>query len=311
VNIRPSSLSSQLEQTAASESIVVAVNGRFSGWQALEWAAAEAAARSAPLSIVHVLAPPFVLFDPLGGTGPMWIDSNAPDIGALILEEAERRTRMIAPSIAVTTHLECGRLAATLRDVGRDNALTVVGRSRTRRFGFLSASRRIARRATAPVAIVQLDDQRGSGPSAARIVLGIDNNAGPPSAVAYAFQAASRRGIGLTVIHACTPSVTTFDERADGGRIIENLRRLAAIDAVLQTYRDAYPHVDVRRRFVPGSAGAALAAESIAAALLVIGAQPLRYQHPSVGSVARAALRWAQSPIAIVRPTGSDCGRRS
>jgi nucleotide-binding universal stress UspA family protein len=300
VILRPSSLPSQLDLRPTKEAIVVAVNGGPSGWRALDWAAAEAATGGAPLRIVHVVAPSLVMLDPLGGTGSACIDPTATRTGALVLDIAERRASRIAP-VAITTHLECGRLASTLREAARGSALTVVGRSRPKPLGSRSVSCRILRRALAPVAIVQLDDERIGGPSAGRVVLGIDNTGGPTAAFTYALEAASRRGVGLTVVHAYQPSLTPPHRGVDACPPFDIMRRLAAIDDVVQIYRDTYPNVDVRRRFVPGAASIALAAESQAAALLVLGASTQRpLLHARAGSVARGALRWAQSPIAVI-----------
>jgi nucleotide-binding universal stress UspA family protein len=300
VDISPISMPKQLEPGPTGHSIAVAVNGGSSGWQALDWAAAEAAARRSTLRIVHVVVPPTVMSDPLGGAGPVWIDVGASEAGALVLEEAVRRAQQITPESVVTASLTCGALAAAISATSHDNALTVIGRGRPRRVGMTAASRRIARNVAGPLAIVELDEERQSGPSAGRVVIGIDGSAGPHAAVAYAFQAAARRGVGLTAIHACNAWITPLQERADKCRSLDSLRRLATIDDVLQTYRDAHPNVDVRRRFVHDSPSTALVAESKAAALLVIGVQPRGRLPRVLGSVARAALGRAACPIAMI-----------
>ena len=123
---------------------LVAVNGGTSGWEALDWAAAEAAARRSPLRIVHVVVPLAAMFDPLGGTGPIWADPDASEAGAQVVDEAVRRARQIAPDTTVTTSLTCGTVSAAIRAAGRDRALTVIGRSRPRRLGIAAASLRIA-----------------------------------------------------------------------------------------------------------------------------------------------------------------------
>ena len=289
MDVRNISMPGRLDPTPADDSILVAVNGGSSGWQAVDWAASETAAKGSALRIVHVVAPLKVMFDPLGGTGPVWIDMDASEAGALLLDQAVRRVRQIAPDTAVTTSLTCGTLSAAIRAAGRDHALTVVGRGKPRRFGIRSNSQRIARGTAGPVAIVELDEECHGGPSAGRVVLGIDDSAGPHGAVTYAFQAASRRGVGLTVIHA--------------SQRIDALRRLATIDDVLHIYRNAFPDVDVRRRFVSGSPGMALVAESRGAALLVVGARQRGRLPRVLGSIARSALGRAESPIAMISPS--------
>jgi len=197
VDTRHISMPTQLDSMLADNSIVVAVNGGTSGWEALDWAAAEAAARRSPLRIVHVVVPLAAMFDPLGGTGPIWADPDASEAGALVLDEAVRRARQIAPDSTVTTSLTCGTLSAAIRAAGRDQALTVIGRSRPRRLGIAAASLRIARRAAGPVAIVRLDGRRHSGSSAGRVVLGIDDAAGPPAAGGLTRNAGARVMPGL------------------------------------------------------------------------------------------------------------------
>ena len=183
----------------------VAVNGRPSGWQTLDWATAESAALRSALRIVHVINWPLPTLDARGGSALTWCATDAPEHGARILDEAARRARLIAPDTTISTHLEVGPLAAAVRKAARGDALIVVGRGRTKPLAFHSPGWRIARRACGPVALVELDDEPRTGPAAGRVVVGIDDTAGPPPAVVYAFHAASRRGVGLTVIHASTP----------------------------------------------------------------------------------------------------------
>jgi nucleotide-binding universal stress UspA family protein len=300
VDTRPDRIRPDRDLGDGVPSMLVAVNGRTSGWQALDWAAAECAARGSPLRIVHVINDTLLMLDPLGGGAFTWL-AEALEHGARVLDEAARRARVVAPEVVISTCLEVGSTAASVRRAGREDALIVVGRGRTMRLGRRSTGWRIACRACEPVAVVDLDHERRIGRSAGRVVLGIDEAAGPLAAVVSAFQAASRRGVGLTVIHACAPR-TGSRRHNEGGRVLDDLRELAAIDDALQEYGDAFPDVDVRRRFVTGSAGPALVAESDAAALLVIGARSSSRLHPTrLGSVARTALRWAGSPVAIIR----------
>jgi nucleotide-binding universal stress UspA family protein len=300
MDIRPDRIRPNLDLGDGCPSILVAVNGRASGWQALEWAVAECAASRSPLRIVHASNDTLLMLDPLGDRALLWLD-EAPEHGARVLDEAARRAGLVASDVVISTRLEVGATAASVRRAARKDSLIVVGRGPTNRRGLRSTGWRIARRARGPVIIVELDDERRIGPSAGRVVLGIDDSAGPPAAVVYAFQAASRRGIGLTVIHACPPR-TGSRRRNEGGRVLNDLRKLAAIDDALQEYGDAFPDVDVRRRFVAGAAGPALVSESDGAALLVIGARsPSRLNHTRLSPEARTALRWARSPVALIR----------
>jgi nucleotide-binding universal stress UspA family protein len=284
-------------------SILVAVNGGASGWQALDWAAAECAVRGARLSIVHVVNDISPMFDPLGACAYAWFSEADRERGARVLDEAARRARLVAPDVRITTRLEVGPTAAGVRNADRKDPLIVVGRGRTRPLGFGSTDSRIARRARGPVAVVELDPERRGGPSGGRVVLGIDEEAAPQPALVYAFRAASRRGVGLTIIRAGAGE-------PDGARRPDS-RQLAIDDAVTE-YGHAFQDVDVRCRFVGDAAGSALVAESSGAALLVFGARsPSRLRCARLSSLARCVLRWACSSVVIIRTPHSASPARA
>lgn len=311
MDISSSASTSRLDPRNVSGSIVVAVNGSSSGWQALEWAAAEAAARRSSLRIIHVIAPPLVMFDPFLGASLAWCDPRPQQVIAAFLDHAIHRARLIAPDVTVSANLECGDPASAIRSAGRSDVLTVVGRGRRRRFRRPSSSWRIARRGVGPVAIVNLDDRRTGGPSAGRVVLGVDGTGGPASAVEHAFLAASRRGVGLTVVHAWEPWTDEHGTPGVRSARSDEPRHVAEIEATLRMHEAAHPEVDVRCRFVRGSACQALVDESRAAALLVIGAQPYKpLYHALFSSLGHAAFRWAHSPIEIVRTSTVSDGLR-
>lgn len=135
-------------------SILVAVNGRDSGWPALDWAAGEAAAHHSHLRIVHTISWPHWGLDPFGELAFDWANTNAPDRGAQILEDAARRAHTQAPHATITTQLEAGETAMAIVRAGRNDALIVVGRGRTRRRVGRSVARTVLRLARCPIAII-------------------------------------------------------------------------------------------------------------------------------------------------------------
>ena len=153
-----------------SGTILVAVNGRKSGWRALEWAVAESALHQRPLRIVHVANWPMVTLDPVDSMGLVSLDCHGPyavdrathtlDRAKLILEEAVARARLVAPTITVTAHLEAGNTRKVILYSGRDDALIVVGAGQRRRLGLATLASRITRRARGPVVVVKLLDER-------------------------------------------------------------------------------------------------------------------------------------------------------
>jgi nucleotide-binding universal stress UspA family protein len=276
--------------------VLVAVDGRPSGWRALEWAAAEAAARECSLLILHCIDPHPVSWDVFGTFSADQWDADTKDVGALVLREATDRAHAVSASLPIVTHLLMGPPAAALLQACAAGTQIVLGRGRpSGRACSLSASvsEQVTRRARCPVAIIELSDAPTCGRSAGRIVVGFDRTGVPALALGYAFRAAQRRGVGVTALQIWARSSST---RLD-----------ASVRNALTACRDAFPDVDVREQFATGSVGPALAAESAGAALVVLASRahgPLRPE--SFKSVA-SLMRSAQSPIAIV---GADRPRR-
>jgi nucleotide-binding universal stress UspA family protein len=267
--------------------ILVAVDGRPSGWQALEWAAAEAAARQSSLRIVHAVNSQPVSWDLFGTFSPDQWDADIEAVGAKILSEAACRARAVSTALPITTHLLLGPpAAAVLQEAGAD-ALIVLGRGGTPGLGrsfTTSVSKQIARRAIGPVAIVELFDGSRRGRSAERVVVGFDRTGVPAIALGFAFRAAQRRGVGLTTLQEA-PRGTHFD---------------ASVRDALKACRDVFPDVDVRQRIPAGPIGRALVAESAGAALVVLASRTHRRLRREPFKSVLSVLRSAQSPVVVV-----------
>jgi len=299
LDARPGASTSGLEASSNAGAILVAVNGRSSGWQALDWAAAESAACRASLRIVHVAAGTTPIIDPIAGTIAGWTSSGDLPGRDRVLDMAANRARQVAPAVTISTQLESGNVARAIRNAAKQADLIVVGRGRRAVHRNHATSSLVARTSSAPVAVVELTSARTNGPSAGRVVVGVNSKGGPPAALRYAFQAAVRRGTGLTAIHAWEPSTPSWWSEV-GGRG-GDLRSFACLDSPLQEYVLDHPEIDVRGRLVGALISDALVVESRAAALLVVGARPQGpIHHALFSSVARVAIRWAESPVAVV-----------
>jgi nucleotide-binding universal stress UspA family protein len=240
--------------------VTVVVDGSTSGWDALEWAAAEASVRDHGLRIVHIVNWPWAL-DPFGNLTVGVGDSHVRQQAEAVLDEAVQRARSVSSSLAITTRLQMGTVIPESSD------LVVVGRRLRGR----------ALRTKDSVAVVGLVGEGSRGPSTGRVVVGVDGKSGSAAALEFAFRAAERRGLGLTVMHA--------------------------VDVALTSWRDAFPGVEVQNKVVDGPAAPALVAESAGAALVVLGAPKHGRLHRVLfGSVARDVLRFVRSPVAVIRP---------
>lgn len=212
---------------------------------ALDWAAAEAAARGSELRLIQAFRWPRIL-DPLGYAT---VDLNAGAAAAEVVTAAVQHARRIMPDLRITTRIVVGRPITALLAEARtsDKALVVLGHGR--RSGRLERAliRRLARRTTASLAVVGLMQPDTVGPSAGRVVVSVQD---PGPQLGFAFRAARRRGTGLTVVHTS-----------------ESTKR------AVEDWKLAYPEVDVRWDFARGPIDSAVLAESAAAALTVLGAE--------------------------------------
>jgi nucleotide-binding universal stress UspA family protein len=288
--------------------ILVAVDGHAAGWKALEWAAAEAAARTCSLRIVHAINWAPLIWDAFGGVYANERDAGADAAGEVVLGEARRRASVVAPGLAITTELREGEAARVILREAQEDSLIVLGRGRKRaRLRRLTESvgARVARGARCPVAVVELLDAMAYGPSAGRVVVGIDGTPESVVALGFAFRAAQRRGVGITAVHAWTRrEFARLDAWLDDSAAAESLKGTRIAQA-LQQCQDTFPEVGVRQRLIVGPAGPALVAESSAAALLVVGSRarpPVR--GVTLRAVARHVVRGSRSPVAVVRTSG-------
>jgi nucleotide-binding universal stress UspA family protein len=291
--------------------VLVGVDGSRTAWDALDWAAAEAAARGCALRIVTACPPPVAP----GPFGPVADVGGAGGAGGAaaeeLLREASQRARAVAPEVEVTGRTVVGGAAPAL--TAQPAQLVVVGtraRGRVRRALVGSVSVAVCSRAPCPVVVVPPRREVEPGPSRVRVVVGVGGPDPSAAALGVAFAAAAQRGIGLTALHAWTPQppadVDGLGDDRDAAEAVGRHRLTAA----LTPWRREFPGVDVRLTLVADDPARALAAESAGAALLVVGSRGRGCLAGALfGSVGQAVLRHARCPAAVVRPTAPTTGR--
>lgn len=195
------------------------------------------------------------------------------------IEEAGRRGQIVR----VLSRREPERLMAESGDA----SLIVVGST-----GFLamsdlvtgSTAMEVAVRADVPVVVVRpgLPDT-APGPSAGRVVVGVDGTALSEAAIRFAFAEAEDRRCGVTAVHA-------VEREEDRGPAAAMLGALGA------------DHPDVRPVLRTGLASRALIEESAGAELLVVGSRGRAgLSGMLLGSVSQAVVHRAHCPVAVVR----------
>lgn len=268
-------------QRADDGPVVVLVNDLRTHQDAIEWAAAEAAARQSELRVAYA----FRWHRTDDGFGNPIVDVRARGEAERVALTAERLARHIVPSLRVTPYICPGKPSAIVADLvrhGGSESLLVVGRDHSSDRFVRWSTRHLFRQTTGAVAVIGLTGPEAIGPSSGRVVVGVDENGGPVTALAFAFRAARRRRTGLTIVHARTRK---------GGDIGEAARLLQL----------AYPEIHVRWRIVAGLAESAILAESASAALTVVGSgAPGRLSGFVRRSTADTVQRLARSPVVLV-----------
>jgi nucleotide-binding universal stress UspA family protein len=287
----------------ASRPVVVGVDESGSS-AALRWAVDEARRRSAPLCIVHALdqrhSPAFVLANPV-------FVADERRAAEQVLDAVAAMARELVPGLDVRPLLEVGQPAVVLLERAPVADLVVLGsRGRGGFTGLLlgSTSLQVAMHAAGVVVVVPCaPDSTGAGPSAGRIIVGVDGSPSSECALQFAFTRARHGGLGLTAVRAWQSPAIYVDVPSSPKWQQAEKEEQAQLVEDLAPWRDRYPEVEVVERIVLGNAGAALVDESAGAELLVVGSRGRGgFAGLLLGSVSHAALHHARCPVAVVRP---------
>lgn len=272
--------------------VVVGVNGSLAAVRALDWASDEAARRGAALRVVYAVPDR---------------DEAGPVLTAALARVHARHSGLPVASKSTTG----GTVAALARESG-GAALTVVGtRELGRVSGLLarSVSLGLAAHVDGPLLVVRGDHPCDGG---RRVLLGLESDA-DAEAAAYAFEEATRRGVGLDVVHCWAhrpaPELPSLiPATSPGQRELEATGR--SEDAVarfsLAGLRERHPAVAVESRTLRTGPARALLEATRDSAVVVIGAHRRRGR---LGPVAHALLHRSHCPVVLVptprpRPAG-------
>ncbi|MGW5232621.1 universal stress protein [Streptomyces nodosus] len=297
--------------------VVAAVDGSDDSLRALEWASTAARLRVAPLHVAHVRQ--------YGrGARPGVPGAVPPEPGAdPVLDQARARLGDPAGLPAVEYLCPNGTPAAVLSQLGDTAQLMVLGSRGRGGFASLllgSTGQAVARDTDCPVVVVpQPGREVHQGPPLApgpRVVVGLHVDSPAEAVLAFAFAEADHRGALLQVVAAYPwPPLPVWPAPGELGAPVvdeeaveEEIRTLSA--SFLTGHRERHPRVRVDLSTPPGDAAGHLVAASAGAELVVVGRHRRRLLAPArmIGSVARAVLLHAASPVAVV-PPGAEPSR--
>lgn len=286
--------------SAVNAPIVVGIDGSAGADAALAWAAEEAMRRKAPLRLVHAMD--------ASRYAARWQDlppiQEHRDMSWSVLTSAIVDLEDV--DIQVEPVLEVGRPARVLLDNARQAQLVVVGsRGRSEFVELLlgSTSLQVAMHSSCPVVVIGKPlPATTPGPSAGRVVVGVDGSEFSEAAVRFAFEEADRRGVGLTAVQAWLPPSYVIDATPPHEWDVAEAEERAILAECTAGWTAKYPDVDVVRRTVRGDPATVLVAHSVGAELTVVGTHCDRGLRGLLGSVSHAVLHHAGSPVVVVRP---------
>jgi nucleotide-binding universal stress UspA family protein len=291
--------------------VVVGVDGSPHATLALDWAAAEAALRGVPLVVLQTSSPDYPAARSAGPGEPVPPQPRnalhaASEHGCA---EAVARARGAHPTLTVSGRTVVGDPRTAIVEASTTADLVVVGaRGLGRVRGLLmgSVSMYVTPRAHCPVVVVREGPSRSL--SELRVVVGVDGAEDSMAALRFAFEAAARHNLGLTVVH-------TWDLDLDLNTTAASLawsvdwqqaddQERAVVAESVAGFAAEFPTVDVCRHVVRGHPVAELVRQSANAALLVLGTRGRRTVKGMVlGSVSQSVLHEAHCPVAVIRST--------
>ena len=291
--------------------IVVGFDDSPASRKALAWALRTAKRRGADVLLVHAA----MTFPPMLAGHWTYVASPreiATEAGEAVLQAGRLIASRLSPEVTIASRLIEDAPAAGILQVVEGAGLVVVGSRGLGGFAELligSTSLKVATHASCPVVVVR-DEAPGlePGPEATRIVVGIDDIAQASSEVlSFAFEEASSRHAGLTVVHAWQEP---FFDLPGKGAPVPKLIQVEEFQADqrrwllehLAGWQDKYPDLDVRVDVLAQDPAASLVAASTGAELLVTGTHGHGGPHAvrMLGSVTHAVLHHAHCPVAVV-----------
>ena len=293
-----------MSSSDAQSGIVVGVDDSPTAAAAVEWAAQDAELRRIPLTLVHAISPNLTSWrdTPLPPGLAQWQKEH----GRRLLEDAakivEKACQHGGPT-KIHSRILSSAAVATMIDMSRDAEMVVTGcygdgRSSSRRLGSVSSG--LLRHASCPVAIIHSGKTAVPNEERMPVLVGVDCSPASESAAAVAFDEASRRGVGLVVLHAWSdvdvlewpdldwPAAQSVSERMLADRLVR--------------WQEQYPDVNVRRIVTRDQPTRQLIAHSEEAQLLVVGSRGRGgFDDMLVGSVSESVALLVKTPVIVTR----------
>lgn len=273
-------------------SIVAGTDGSGCSGTVLRHAAAQAALRGLPVTVVHAWQA-YPVYE-----GLVLPQEEIRSAEAEVLEEAVRDFQALAPGTSVRSALLQARPETALLEASEHADLVVVGRHSGSSAWLGPVLGHLTARAHCPVLVVPAGASADPGP----VVVGVDDSPASTEAIGFAFDQAGRWQVPLVAVLAVPP---TFDAYLPSAELLDELRasgRRYQAEA-LAGWSEKYPDVEVRHVVSLDGALPALLHAAEGAAMTVVGSHGRgALRRVALGSVSGSLLRAATGPVVVVRP---------
>ncbi|MEJ3747021.1 universal stress protein [Actinomycetes bacterium KLBMP 9797] len=281
-------------------SIAVGVAGSATSWQALAWAADEAAASGARLIICHGCPPESAL-----SRHPAMVPMALLELADPPLARAVTATRTRLGGQRVTLRIRPDYDAVSLlSETARDADLLVLGApEHTGWWERRSTTHRLLGHTPVPTVVVRPVASGRHGSFAGHVVVGVDGSAPAAAGLEFAFGYAAAHRLPLAAVHATADAVDDlwFDDTMLEAHFPTEPAGLALLAEQVEPWTHKYPDVAVKRAVYTGRPLPALLRAADGARLLVVGASGHNLAARALlGSVSHGVVDQAAVPVAIV-----------
>lgn len=285
--------------------VVVGVDGSEAALGACRWGATLAAARGAPLHLVHAI-PPFPWFSPTAlALSSENLDKELHQVGNAQLDEAEAVVREECVSLPVSRLLLEGPVPDVLADRSEHAQAVVLGAHWSGPAGDMLLGRqtiRVINRARCPV-VAWRREPCASADGARPIVVGVDESDYATRAAHHAFSYADTLHVPLVIAHfwsmyaavglGYSAAFVDWDAIQRG--------KQQWIDALIAPLAEEYPAVTVHRVCADSTPARGLVGLSKTAQMVVVGSRGRgQFVGAVLGSVSQNLVHHADCSVLVV-----------